>query len=55
MPDEDYGETICAVTVLEYEAKPRMVAESNPAITLQDLQNRQGCHYSFQVFKEQKR
>lgn len=39
MPDEDYGEAICAVTVLESEAKPRMVAESNPAITLQDLQN----------------
>lgn len=39
MPDEDYGEAICAVTVLESEAKTRMVAESKPAITLQDLQN----------------
>jgi malonyl-CoA/methylmalonyl-CoA synthetase len=39
LPDEDYGEAICAVTVLGPEATTREADESKPAITLQYLQN----------------
>ncbi|KAH9314904.1 hypothetical protein KI387_023531, partial [Taxus chinensis] len=39
LPDKDYGEVICVVTVPEGEAKTRAEAKSEPAISLQDLQN----------------
>lgn len=39
LPDEDYGEAICAVIVIEPEAKSREAVESKPVITLQYVQN----------------
>uniref|UniRef100_A0A0C9RV82 TSA: Wollemia nobilis Ref_Wollemi_Transcript_11291_2136 transcribed RNA sequence n=1 Tax=Wollemia nobilis TaxID=56998 RepID=A0A0C9RV82_9CONI len=39
LPDKDYGEVICAVTVPDAESKARAAAESKPVISLQELQN----------------